>query len=106
MNKSELINEISQETTLNKKDVVAVLDSAFRIIMRTLKKGLKVSITGFGSFQLSYRPKRKGINPATRQSIDLPAITVPRFKAGKQFKEIVRPVAAAAARQADRQAHR
>ena len=94
MNKSELINEISQETTLNKKDVVAVLDAAFRIIMKTLKKGLKVSITGFGSFLLSYRPKRKGINPATKASIDLPATTVPRFKPGKQFKETVRPLAA------------
>jgi len=90
MNKSELINEICLETTLNKKDVVAVLDSAFRTIMRTLKKGLKVSITGFGSFLLSQRPQRKGINPATKASINLPAIAVPRFKPGKHFKESVR----------------
>jgi DNA-binding protein HU-beta len=92
MNKSELINEISQETTLNKKDVVAVLDAAFRIIMKTLKKGLKVSITGFGSFMPSHRPQRKGINPATKASIILPATTVPRFKPGKVFKETVRPL--------------
>lgn len=94
MNKSELINEISQETTLNKKDVISVVESMFRIIMRTLKKRLKVSITGFGCFTLSDRPKRKGINPATKQPIDLPATTVPRFKAGKQFKEAVRPTGA------------
>jgi len=90
MNKSELINEICLETTLNKKDVVAVLDSAFRVIMRTLKKGSKVSITGFGSFRLSHRPQRKGINPATKAQITLPAISVPSFKAGKDFKEAVR----------------
>lgn len=94
MNKSELINEISQETTLNKKDVISVVDSMFRIIMRTLKKRSKVSITGFGCFTLSDRPKRKGINPATKQAIDLPATTVPRFKPGKQFKEAVRPAGA------------
>jgi len=57
-----------------------------------LKKGEKVSITGFGSFWLSQRPARKGINPATKQSIDLPAVNVPRFKAGKNLREIVRSI--------------
>lgn len=98
MNKSELINEICLETTLNKKDVVAVLDSAFRIIKRTLKKGLKVSITGFGSFLLSQRPERNGINPATKKPIKLPKIYVPRFKAGKDLKESVRHLSIQSAR--------
>ena len=67
MNKSELINELSEETTFSKKDVTRVVDSLTRIIGRTLKKGEKVSITGFGSFWISRRPARKGINPATKR---------------------------------------
>jgi DNA-binding protein HU-beta len=92
MNKSELINSLSEETTFSKKDVSRVLDSFTRIIERTLKRGEKVSITGFGSFWLSRRPARKGINPATKQRIDLPAVNVPRFKAGKSLREIVRSI--------------
>ena len=92
MNKSELINELSEETTFSKKDVTRVLDSLTRIIQRTLKKGEKVSLTGFGNFWISRRPARKGINPATKKSIDLPAINIPRFKAGKSLREVVRSV--------------
>jgi DNA-binding protein HU-beta len=92
MNKSELINELSEETTFSKKDVTRVVDSLTRIIGRTLKKGEKVSLTGFGSFWLSHRPKRKGINPATKQRIDLPEVSVPRFKPGKGLRETVKLV--------------
>ncbi len=92
MNKSELINELSEETTFSKKDVTRVLDSLTRIIGRTLKKGEKVSLTGFGSFWLSRRPARKGINPATKERIDLPEISVPRFKPGKNLREVVKSV--------------
>jgi DNA-binding protein HU-beta len=90
MNKSELINELSEETTFSKKDVTRVLDSLTRVIGRSLKKGEKVSITGFGNFWVSKRPARKGINPATKQRIDLPAINVPRFKAGKNLRDVVK----------------
>jgi DNA-binding protein HU-beta len=90
MNKSELLNSLSEETTFNKKDVSRVLDSLTRIIERSLKKGEKVSITGFGSFWISRRPARKGINPSTKQRIDLPEVNVPRFKAGKSLREVVR----------------
>ncbi len=92
MNKSELISELSEETTFSKKDVARVLDSLTRVIGRTLKKGEKVSITGFGSFWISRRPARKGINPATKERIDLPEISVPRFKPGKNLREVVRLV--------------
>ncbi len=92
MNKSELINSLSEETTFSKKDVARVLESLTRIIIRTLKKGQKVSITGFGSFSLSHRPARKGINPATKERINLPAVNVPKFKAGKNLRETVRSV--------------
>lgn len=92
MNKSELINELSEETTFSKKDVTRVVDSLTRVIGRTLKKGEKVSITGFGSFWISRRPERKGINPATKARIDLPAVSVPRFKPGKNLREVVKMV--------------
>ena len=92
MNKSELINSLSEETTFSKKDVSRVLESLTRIIERTLKKGEKVSLTGFGSFVASRRPARKGINPATKERIDLPEIYVPRFKPGKNLREVVRSV--------------
>lgn len=90
MNKSELINELSEETSFSKKDVTRVLDSLTRIISRTLKKGEKVSLTAFGSFWVSRRPPRKGINPATKERINLPEVNVPRFKAGKGLREVVR----------------
>lgn len=92
MNKSELINSLSEETTFSKKDVSRVLESLTRIIERTLKRGEKVSITGFGSFWTSKRPARKGINPATKERINLPAVNVPRFKAGKNLKDVVRKI--------------
>ena len=90
MNKTELINSLSEETAFSKKDVARVLDSFTRIVERMLKKGEKVSITGFGAFWISRRPPRKGINPATKERIDLPAVNVPRFKAGKNLREVVR----------------
>jgi len=92
MNKSELINELSEETTFSKKDVSRVIDSLTRIVARTLKKGEKVSITGFGHFWLSRRPERKGINPATKARIQLPSVNVPRFKPGKNLREVVKTV--------------
>jgi DNA-binding protein HU-beta len=92
MNKSELIISLSEETTFSKKDVSRVLDAFTRIIERTLRKGQKVSITGFGAFWTSRRPARKGINPATKERINLPEVNVPRFKAGKNLRETVRSV--------------
>lgn len=90
MNKTELINSLSEETTFSKKDVTRVLESLTRIIERALRKGEKVSLTGFGTFSVSRRPARKGINPSTKQKIDIPAINIPKFKAGKNLRELVR----------------
>jgi len=90
MNKTELINSLSEETAFSKKDVTRVLESFIRIVERTLKRGEKVSLTGFGSFVLSHRPARSGINPATKQKINIPAVNVPKFKAGKQLRDFVR----------------
>lgn len=92
MNKSELINSLSEETLLSKKDICRVLESLTRTIERELRKGGKVAITGFGAFSLSCRPARKGINPSTKERINLPAVNVARFKAGKNLREVVKAV--------------
>ena len=92
MNKSELIEALSEETTFSKKDITKVLTAFTRIVERTLKTGNKVSLTGFGTYWISNRPERIGINPATKERIKLPAIRVPRFKPGKHLKEEVRSV--------------
>lgn len=92
MNKTELVNSLSEETTFSKKDIGRVLDSLIRVIERTLKKGERVQWSGFGTFTISKRQARKGINPSTKERIDLPETTVPKFKAGKQLKEVVRSV--------------
>lgn len=92
MNKTELIGCLSEETTFSKKDVTRVVESFTRIIERTLKKGEKVSLTGFGTFSTSRRPARKGINPSTKQRIDIPAINVPKFKPGKGLRDTIRSV--------------
>lgn len=92
MNKTELINSLSEETTFSKKDITRVLDSLTRIIERSLKKGEKVALTGFGTFLVNRRPAREGINPSTKQKIKIPAVNVPKFKAGKNLREVVRSV--------------
>jgi len=90
MNKTDLINSLSEETLFSKKDIARVLDAMKRILVRTLKKGGKVQWSGFGTFSTSRRPERQGINPATKERIKLPATVVPKFKAGKNLKEQVR----------------
>ena len=90
MNKTELINALSEETTFSKKDIARVLDTFARILERTLRKGDKVQWSGFGTFSVSHRPARDGINPATKQKIRLSETYVPKFKAGKNLKESIR----------------
>lgn len=92
MNKTELIDSLSEETTFSKKDITRVLDALTRIVIRTVKKGNKFQWSGFGTFSLAQRPERNGINPATKEKIRLPQTNVPKFKAGKNFKEAVRQV--------------
>lgn len=92
MNKTDLINCLSQETTYNKRDVAKFLDSLTRIVERTLKKGDKLQWAGFGTFAISKHPARKGINPATKERIDIPARLIAKFKAGKNLKESLKSV--------------
>ena len=90
MNKSDVVNVVAEKTDLNKKDVEETLEAVLDIITETLQKGDSVAFTGFGTFQTSDRAARDGINPATREKIRIPAVTVPKFKAGKSLKDAVR----------------
>lgn len=90
MNKAELVDAISGKTDLSKKDIASVIDAIQESITDVLVKGGKVSLVGFGTFQVSNRKARTGMNPRTRKTIRIPARTVPKFVAGKVLKEKVR----------------
>lgn len=92
MNKTELINSLSEETTFSKKDVSRVLEGLVRIVERTLKKGDKLQWSSFGTFSVSRRPARMGINPSTKERIQLSETIVAKFKPGKNLKEVVKSV--------------
>ena len=89
MTKADRITVVAQKTNLSKKDsdkaVAAVLDA----ITETLAAGEKVSLVGFGTFEVKERAAREGINPRTKEKIIIPASKLPSFKAGKALKEEV-----------------
>ena len=87
MNKTELVAAMAKETNLSKKDVEAVLKSFIDVVSEELKKGEKVQLVGFGTFEVSERAAREGINPRTRETIKIAAAKTPKFKAGKQLKD-------------------
>ena len=87
MNKSDLIDAVAKKAGLSKKDTDACLAALTGVITETLANGDKVQWTGFGCFELSQRAARKGVNPATGASIDIPASSSPAFKPGKAFKD-------------------
>lgn len=88
MNKQELIEKIADNTGLSKKDATQSIDCFITTIQEALKKGEKVAITGFGTFDVSTRKARIGRNPKTGESIEIPASKAPKFKVGKAFKDI------------------
>ena len=89
MNKEELIKEISTRTKLSQKTSGEVMGSLLETIQRTVSKGKKVTLVGFGSFEARKRSARTGRNPQTGKEIKIAAKTVPAFSAGKKFKELV-----------------
>ncbi|MEE1018990.1 MAG: HU family DNA-binding protein [Acutalibacteraceae bacterium] len=90
MNKTELVNSVAEKAGISKKDadkaVAAVVDS----IVEALKAGDKVSLVGFGTFEVHERNARTGLNPRTKEKIEIPATKVPAFKAGATFKNAVK----------------
>ena len=90
MNKSELIAKIADKAELTKKDAEKALNAFVESVTEALKADDKVVLVGFGSFETKKRAARKGKNPQTGASIDIPAATVPAFKVGKALKDAVK----------------
>ena len=91
MNKAELIGAIAEKTALQKADVEKVVESFVDIVTSTLKGGGEVAIASFGSFMAKDRAARMGVNPQNPTiKIQIPAVRVPKFKAGKALKEALR----------------
>lgn len=89
MNKGDLIDAMAADAGLTKTQAAAALDSMMTNIRKTLKKGDKVTLVGFGTFSTSKRAARTGRNPQTGKAIKIPARTVVRFKAGKELSSAV-----------------
>ncbi len=87
MNKTELIAAVAAKTGLTKKDADAAVAAVLDSIKATLKKGGKVQLFGFGTFEVRKRAARTGLNPQTKQPIKIKASKAPVFKAAKAFKE-------------------
>lgn len=90
MNKDALVASIAEKTDMAKKDVEMVIDTMEDVITKALQTGQKVTFTGFGTFRVSNRAAREGINPQTKERITIPAMNVPKFTAGKALKEAVK----------------
>ena len=89
MNKTELVAAIAEKTQLTKKDSEMALKAFIDVVSEELKKGEKIQLVGFGTFEVSDRAARIGKNPQTGNAIDIPASKAPKFKAGKALKETV-----------------
>lgn len=91
MNKAELVTHLSEKTTLTKAQVESVVEGFVETVISTLKSGGEVTIAGFGSFLAKQRAGRTGVNPQhPEQKIQIPAVTVPKFKAGKNLKDALK----------------
>ena len=89
MNKTELVAAMAEKTKLTKKDTEETLNASMEVVTETLKKGDKVQLVGFGTYETKSRAARNGRNPQTGEEIKIPASTVPSFKAGKALKDEV-----------------
>lgn len=92
MNKTQLVEKIAQDTELTKVKAAQAVDSALRAILEALQGGDKVSLIGFGTFQVVERAARTGRNPQTGKAIKIPAGKLPRFRPGKGMKDAVNVV--------------
>ena len=91
MTKDELIEAVAAQAGVSKKETETIVAAVLDTITKTLTEGGKVALTGFGTFSVSDRAARTGVNPQhPEQKIQIPAMTVPKFKAGKSLKDAVK----------------
>lgn len=89
MNKTELVAAMAEQADMTKKDAEKALTAFTEVVSKELKKGGKVQLVGFGTFEVAKRNARTGKNPQTGKAIKIPACKAPKFKAGKALKETV-----------------
>ena len=90
MNKDELVKEIAKKANVSQKAASDILSATLETIEKTVAKGKKVTLVGFGTFEPRKRAARMGRNPQTGKELKIEAKTVPAFSAGKKFKELVK----------------
>lgn len=90
MNKTDLVNNVAEETEFSKKEAAQAVDIVLNSITDSLKNGDKVQLIGFGNFEVRERSARKGRNPQTGEEIEISASKVPAFKPGKALKDAVK----------------
>lgn len=88
MNKAELIEKVAKKTTLTKVQSEQVIDAALEVISKAVSKGDEVKLVGFGTFSRTVRKSRPGRNPKTGTELIIPAAKVPKFKPGKDFRDL------------------
>ena len=89
MNKTELVAAVAEQAGLSKKDAAAAVKAFTDVVSDALKKGDKIQLVGFGTFEVSERAAREGRNPKTGESMKIEACKTPKFKAGKALKDLV-----------------
>ncbi len=89
MNKTELVAAMAEASGVSKKDAEAVLKAFTDVVSAELKKGGKIALVGFGTFEVSERAAREGRNPLTGESMKIAASKAPKFKAGKALKDMI-----------------
>lgn len=90
MNKTEMISAVAEKIEgATKKDIAVVVDALLETIKETVASGEKITLAGFGNFEVTERAARTGRNPQTGESIEIAASKSPKFKAGKAFKDAV-----------------
>src|SRR4030042_5952567 len=90
INKELLVEMVANKVGQTKKEVEMVVDSVVDVVMDALHQDRKVTIAGFGTFKVTHRAAREGINPQTKERITIQAVNTPTFTAGKRLKEAVR----------------
>ena len=89
MNKTELVAAMAEQADMTKKDAEKALTAFTEVVAKELKKGEKIQLVGFGTFEVAERAAREGINPLTKKPMSIPASKAPKFKAGKALKDTV-----------------
>ena len=90
MNKTELVAAVAAKAEISKKDAEAAVTATFDAITAALAEGDKVALVGFGTFAVKERAARTGLNPQTKEKIEIAASKAPAFKAGKALKDAVK----------------